>query len=164
MDRTQERRSLGNSHRQNWWINVVCVPAKWIRAENGDIMLDAHNGDIHLRARNIYLDANGGGNEDGEIVIDATRMVQLKGPDIRANCEKLCMKANQECDIITDGFMKMKSAFKLDTQKMDEAYGVFSEIAKKAACGPPYPIGTPNLCILPTAISNPHSATGCIKT
>lgn len=127
----------------------VCVPAKWIRAENGDIMLDAHNGDIHLRARNIYLDANGGGNEDGEIVIDATRMVQLKGPDIRANCEKLCMKANQECDIITDGFMKMKSAFKLDTQKMDEAFGVFSEIAKKATT-----LDLPDLGETPNSIAN----------
>ena len=33
-----------------------------------------------------------------------------------------------------------------------------SEVAKKAACGPPYPIGTPNLCVFPTAASAPISA------
>src|SRR5215212_3711964 len=33
-----------------------------------------------------------------------------------------------------------------------------SFVAKYAACGPPYPIGTPKRCVLPTAMSAPHSA------
>ena len=33
-----------------------------------------------------------------------------------------------------------------------------SRVAKNAACGPPKPIGTPNLCELPIAISAPISA------
>ena len=38
---------------------------------------------------------------------------------------------------------------------IDLLYSSF--VAKKAACGPPYPIGIPNLCELPTAISAPSS-------
>ena len=40
----------------------------------------------------------------------------------------------------------------------------FSLQAKYAAWGPPKPIGTPNLCILPTATSTPNSEIGLIKT
>src|SRR5213078_3062197 len=35
-----------------------------------------------------------------------------------------------------------------------------SRVAKNAACGPPYPIGTPKRCELPTAMSAPHSPGG----
>ena len=56
----------------------------------------------------------------------------------------------------------------INTDVMTPAWVCFdhdpSEIAKNAACGPPYPIGTPNLCILPTATSTPNSEIGLIKT
>ena len=109
----------------------VCIPAKWIRAENGDIMLDAHNGDVHIRARNIHLYANGGGNEDGELILHGNRLTQLKGPDVRVNCEKLTMKANQECDIITDGFLKTEAAFRLDGLKMTKLFGSLGPLLQK---------------------------------
>ena len=35
-----------------------------------------------------------------------------------------------------------------------------SLVAKKAACGPPYPIGIPNRCEFPTTISAPISPGG----
>ena len=35
-----------------------------------------------------------------------------------------------------------------------------SRVAKNAACGPPYPIGTPNRCELPTTTSAPSSPGG----
>ena len=38
-----------------------------------------------------------------------------------------------------------------------------SRVARKAACGPPNPIGTPKRCELPTAISAPMSAGVLIK-
>ena len=39
-----------------------------------------------------------------------------------------------------------------------------SRAAKKAACGPPNPIGTPNLCELPMTTSAPNSPGGLSKT
>ena len=36
-------------------------------------------------------------------------------------------------------------------------------VAKKAACGPPYPIGTPNRWLVPTTTSAPHSPGGFNK-
>ena len=109
----------------------VCIPAKWIRAENGDIMLDAHNGDVHIRARNIHLYANGGGNEDGELILHGNRLTQLKGPDVRVNCEKLTIKANQEIDVITDGFLKTEAAFRLDGLKMTKLFGSLGPLLNK---------------------------------
>mmetsp|Transcript_941 Transcript_941/g.2272 ORF Transcript_941/g.2272 Transcript_941/m.2272 type:complete len:254 (-) Transcript_941:944-1705(-) len=35
-----------------------------------------------------------------------------------------------------------------------------SDVARKAACGPPYPMGTPKRCADPTAMSAPHSPGG----
>ena len=46
-----------------------------------------------------------------------------------------------ETPIIRPGIFRLKSSF----------------AATNAACGPPKPIGTPNLCELPTAISAPIS-------
>ena len=38
-----------------------------------------------------------------------------------------------------------------------------SVVEKNAACGPPIPIGTPNLCELPSTTSAPHSPGGVSK-
>ena len=38
-----------------------------------------------------------------------------------------------------------------------------SRVAKNAACGPPYPMGTPNRCELPTTMSAPISPGDLIR-
>lgn len=60
---------------------VKNVPAKMIRAINGDIILDAGRGDIILQAKNVKIfatDASG-----GQIVLDSTKMVYANSPNVK---------------------------------------------------------------------------------
>ena len=86
----------------------------------------------YLKARNINIVSTGAGNKDGQILIDANRLVDVRGPDVKIQGEKFTCRATQECDIVTNGFMKMQSAFKIDAQKADEAFGTMAGILEKA--------------------------------
>ena len=111
------------------------LPAKLIVAKRGDIRLEAENGNIYLKARNITLstDKLAAGNKDGEITIDATRMVHLKAPDVRTNCEKFTCRATQEADIVTSGLMKFVSGFESHIDKAKEGFGTLFELANKSS-------------------------------
>lgn len=56
------------------------IPAKWIRAENGDILLDAPQGTIYLRAKNIFFDAQSA-DPDGNIFFNASNDIYIKSTD-----------------------------------------------------------------------------------
>jgi hypothetical protein len=112
--------------------DITQLPAKIIKCKRGDVIIDCENGDITLKARNINIQANGAGNKDGQLLIDGARLVDVRGPDVKIQGEKFTCRATQECDIVTDGFMKMKSAFKIDAQKADEAFGTMSSVLEKA--------------------------------
>ena len=111
------------------------LPAKLIVAKRGDIRLEAENGNIYLKARNITLstDKLAAGNKDGEITIDATRMIHLKSPDVRTNCEKFVCRATQEADIVTSGLMKFVSGFESHIDQAKEGFGTLFELAEKSS-------------------------------
>ena len=111
------------------------LPAKVIVAKRGDIRLEAENGNIYLKARNITLstDKLAAGNKDGEITIDATRMIHLKSPDVRTNCEKFVCRATQEADIVTSGLMKFVSGFESHIDQAKEGFGTLFELAEKSS-------------------------------
>ena len=111
------------------------LPAKLIVAKRGDIRLEAENGNIYLKARNITLstDKLAAGNKDGEITIDATRMVHLKAPDVRTNCEKFTCRATQEADMVTSGLMKFVSGFESHIDQSKEGFGTLFELAEKSS-------------------------------
>lgn len=112
--------------------DITQLPAKIIKCKKGDVVIDCENGDITLKARNINIVSTGAGNKDGQILIDANRLVDVRGPDVKIQGEKFTCRATQECDIVTNGFMKMQSAFKIDAQKADEAFGTMAGILEKA--------------------------------
>ena len=112
--------------------DITQLPAKVIKCKKGDVVIDCENGDITLKARNINIVSTGAGNKDGQILIDANRLVDVRGPDVKIQGEKFTCRATQECDIVTNGFMKMQSAFKIDAQKADEAFGTMAGILEKA--------------------------------
>lgn len=58
------------------------VPAVYIDAVNGDLVLNAKNGRIRLLAENIDLIANGPDGTNGVITIDANEKVIVKAPTI----------------------------------------------------------------------------------
>ena len=112
--------------------DITQLPAKIIKCKRGDVIIDCENGDITLKARNINIQANGAGNKDGQLIIDGARLVDVRGPDVKIQGEKFTCRATQECDIVTNGFMKMQSAFKIDAQKADENFGAMAGVLQKA--------------------------------
>ena len=98
------------------------LPAHQTIAQRGDIFQVCENGDVVIRARNIILEANGAGNKDGQVLISANRLCDIKAPDIREQCEKKVERATQEIDIQTN-LKKEKTNFNLGFNTADIDFG-----------------------------------------
>ena len=98
------------------------LPAHQTIAQRGDIFQVCENGDVVIRARNIILEANGAGNKDGQVLISANRLCDIKAPDIREQCEKKVERATQEIDIQTN-LKKEKTNFNLGFNSADIDFG-----------------------------------------
>ena len=105
--------------------------AKTIKCLKGDMLIDCDNGDITLKARNINLVAQGGG-QDGQFMVEACRLAQITAPDIRVQGEKILISAKNSANIISKGFFQLKYGFALAAADADMSYGVMSEVLKKA--------------------------------
>ena len=61
------------------------IPAKIIRAINGDIVLDANQGDIVLRGLNIRIESIDG--LGGEITMNSSKTIQMNAPNMKLQSE-----------------------------------------------------------------------------
>ena len=111
--------------------DIQPVYAKTIKCLKGDMLIDCDNGDITLKARNINLVAQGGG-QDGQFMVEACRLAQITAPDIRVQGEKILISAKNSANIISKGFFQLKYGFALAAADADMSYGVMSEVLKKA--------------------------------
>ena len=111
--------------------DITQLPAKIIKCKRGDIYIEAENGDITLRGRNITLDAFGGG-QDGQLNVKATRVATVDSPDIRLQGEKILIKSDNTCNIISKGFLELKSGFTLSASFADESFGTMAQVLKAA--------------------------------
>ena len=111
--------------------DISQLPAKIIKAKKGDILFDVENGDITFRARNINFEAVGGG-QDGQFLAKATRVATIDAPDVRLQAEKILIKADNTCNIISRGFMEFKSGFTLAASFADDNFGTMSKVLKAA--------------------------------
>ena len=98
------------------------LPAHQTIAKRGDIFQVCENGDVVIRARNIILEADGAGNKDGQIMINANRMVDIKAPDIKEQAEKILVRATQEIDTSTN-LKKEKTNFNIGFNSADIDFG-----------------------------------------
>jgi len=98
------------------------LPAKQTICKRGDVFTVCENGDVVIRARNIILEADGAGNKDGQVLISANRLCDIKAPDIREQCEKKVERATQEIDIQTN-LKKEKTNFNLGFNSADIDFG-----------------------------------------
>ena len=98
------------------------LPAHQTIAKRGDVFTVCENGDVEIRARNIYLEANGAGNKDGQIFLNGNRLVDIKAPDIKEQCEKLNVRATQEIDTQTS-LNKKKQNFDINFNTADIDFG-----------------------------------------
>ena len=98
------------------------LPAYQTVAKRGDVFTVCENGDVVIRARNIILEADGAGNKDGQIMINANRMIDIKAPDIKEQAEKILVRATQEIDTQTN-LKKEKTNFNLGFNTADIDFG-----------------------------------------
>ena len=95
-----------------------CVPAKIIRAKNGDIVLDAEQGDIYLKARNITIvatDALG-----GEIILNSNKIVQINAPVVNTQAENVTTAASGTLNLGAGALTKNGEIINEDTTATDE--------------------------------------------
>ena len=111
--------------------DIEPVYAKIIDCKKGDMLLQCENGDITIKARNINLVAEGGG-QDGQFFVEAARLAQITSPDVRVQGEKILISAKNSANIISKGFFQLKYGFALAAADADMSYGVMSEVLKKA--------------------------------
>jgi len=75
----------------------TCIPAKFIQAKGGDIVLEAEQGDIYLRGRNIFIvatDALG-----GEVVIDSNKIIQMNAPVVNTQADTATIAASATVNV-----------------------------------------------------------------
>ena len=111
--------------------DIQPVYAKTIKCKRGDLLIDCENGDVTIQARNINLNAQGGG-QDGQFMVEACRLAQIKAPDIRVQGEKIMISASNSANIISKGFFQLKYGFAIAAADADMKYGVMSEILRQA--------------------------------
>ena len=111
--------------------DIQPVYAKTIKCKRGDLLIDCENGDVTIQARNINLNAQGGG-QDGQFMVEACRLAQIKAPDIRVQGEKIMISATNSANIISKGFFQLKYGFALAAADADMSYGVMSRVLEKA--------------------------------
>ena len=109
--------------------DISQLPAKIIKAKRGDMIFECENGNILLRAKNVFIDANGGG-QDGQINLIGTRIISADAPDIRLQGEKVLIDATNRCDIISKGFFQLKYGFSLAAAHSDVDFGVLAQTLK----------------------------------
>ena len=111
---------------------ITQLPAKIIKAKKGDITIEAENGDITLKARNINIDACGG-DQGGQLLVKANRVADIDVTgDIRVQSEKILINSTNTCNIISKGFLEIKSGFTLSAAFADESFGTMAQVLKSA--------------------------------
>lgn len=84
------------------------IPAIWIEAVSGDIVLSATNGRIRMQAKNIELLAEGGDNENGHITLESNEKVTVKSNNIELNSDSvLNLYSSAKVELIADGALNM---------------------------------------------------------
>ena len=110
--------------------DISQLPAKIIKCKKGDLILDCANGNILLRAKNIFVDADGGG-QDGQFTVKAERIVDIGAPDIRIQGEKITAKASKDMTVIAKGQFELRYGFMVAAAFADENFGALTANLKK---------------------------------
>lgn len=75
------------------------TPAKQILAENGDIVFIAQNGNIKLRARNIFIETIGADPAGNFLVSSNGYITFASGEQIRLASGKICIRGESDIDM-----------------------------------------------------------------
>ena len=79
--------------------DISQLPAKIIKAKKGDMIFECENGNIILRGKNVFIDADGGGQE-GQFVAKAARIAEIDPDgDIRFQCQKITTHVTKDATV-----------------------------------------------------------------
>ena len=82
--------------------------AKIIQAKHGDIVIDALDGDIILKADNIIIEANGTrDNNDGDVLIQANKNITVTSPDIKIEGTQMKLLATKDISILGKAYAEV---------------------------------------------------------
>jgi len=110
--------------------DISQLPAKIIKAKKGDMIFECENGNILLRAKNVFIDADVGG-QDGQFTVKAERMVDIGAPDIRVQGEKVTVKASKDMTVIAKGQFELRYGFMVAASFADKNFGALTANLKK---------------------------------
>ena len=110
--------------------DISQLPAKIMKAKKGDMIFECENGNILLRAKNVFIDADGGG-QDGQFTVKAERMVDIGAPDIRVQGEKVTVKASKDMTVIAKGQFELRYGFMVAASFADKNFGALTANLKK---------------------------------
>ena len=110
--------------------DISQLPAKIIKAKKGDMIFECENGNILLRAKNVFIDADGGG-QDGQFTVKAERMVDIGAPDIRVQGEKVTVKASKDMTVIAKGQFELRYGFMVAASFADKNFGALTANLKR---------------------------------
>ena len=111
-------------------VDISQLPAKVVKAKKGDMIFECENGNIILRAKNIFVDANGGG-QDGQFTVKAERIADIGAPDIRVQGKKITVKAAKDMTVIAKGQFELKYGFMVAASFADDNFGALTANLKK---------------------------------
>ena len=94
------------------------------------MIFECENGNILLRAKHVFIDANGGG-QDGQFTVKAERLADIGAPDIRVQGEKITVKATKDMNVIAKGQLELKYGFMVAASFADEKFGGLTANLKK---------------------------------
>ena len=110
--------------------DISQLPAKIVKAKKGDMIFECENGNIILRAKNIFVDANGGG-QDGQFTVKAERLADIGAPDIRLQGEKITAKATKDMTVIAKGQVELRYGFMVAASFADANFGALTNNLKR---------------------------------
>ena len=111
--------------------DISQLPAKIIKAKKGDMIFECENGNILLRAKNVFIDADGGG-QDGQFVAKAARIAEIDSDgDIRFQCQKFTTHCTKDATVIVKGQYELKYGFMVAAAFADNNFGALTANLKK---------------------------------
>lgn len=89
----------------------VFQPAKWIKAESGDIFFEAPQGTIYLKAKNIVMQASAA-DPDGNIFMVAPNDIYIKSSDtVTVDATNINVVGKKTLNLIGQSFTNIASNF-----------------------------------------------------
>jgi len=100
----------------------VGEPGKVILVENGNLHLEAQNGDIILKARNIRIVAEDG---SGEITINSGKIIDIRAPYIKENGTNITVTATGNLETLAGTKSSSAQILNADSSATDLLQGSF---------------------------------------